>query len=461
MADWLLLIFPIGIMVVLLFRARISKKGEFSGEAWSLGQAKAMQVVAALMIVLHHLVQTISDYGEDPKGPITIWNSFGILFTSIFFFFSGFGLYKSYKTKEGYLVSFFRKRMPKLLIPFMVTNILYLCTASYGRIYETRHVFTSLFGVTLLNTNAWFIVELIILYIAFYFCFGKSKSERSALIKLTVFTMLLMILSFFLCHDTSTVNGHWFMGEWWYNTTLIFILGIFIAKYEERVKRIMKEKYRILLVAATFLLIGWFFLEEFVLNHFGYYQEWKYHPGYPEKFITLAVQVVLCVIFIFLICLINLKVCFKNRMLTFFGGISLELYLIHGVFLWELYGGEGAEKPDFLYFFYSYGLSIVAAMGLAKLDQLLLNFGKSHSSLILSFRRPKFEDDTSIQMQQEMLRKRSVMNGVKVIFILAFIAMLVTEGIALYQYIDRNFIEVNKEIDRIKEASVGDKALSR
>jgi len=457
MADWLLLIFPIGIMVVLLFRAKISKKGEFSEEAWSLGQAKAMQAFAALMIILHHSVQTITDYGADPKGPITIWNSLGILFTSIFFFFSGFGLYKSYKTKEGYLDNFFRKRMPKILVPFMVTNIIYLCSVSYGRIYETRHVFTSLFGVTLLNNNAWFIVELIILYIAFYFCFKKSKTERSALVKLTIFTVLLVLLGLFLCHDTSTINGHWFMGEWWYDTTLIFILGIFIAKYEERAKRIMTEKYKILLPLVTVLFIGWFILEEFVLYNFGYYQEWKYHPGYPEKFITLAVQIVLCVIFILLIRLINLKISFKNKMLTFLGGISLELYLIHGIFRWVLYSGERFKMPDFLYLFFTFSLSIVSAWGLTKVDHLILDFCKRNSPIILSFKPPKFEDDTSIRLQQEMLRKRSVVNGIKVAFILAFIAMLVTEGIALYQYIDRNIIQVNKEIDQIKEASVGDR----
>ncbi len=455
--DWLLLIFPLGIMVVFLLHAGVDKKGEFSEEAWGLDQAKAIQVFAALMIILHHSVQVITDYGAEPKGPITIWNSLGILFTSIFFFFSGFGLYKSYKTKEGYLGSFFRKRMPKLLIPFMVTNILYLCTVSYGRIYETRHVFTSLFGITLLNNNAWFIVELIILYIAFYFCFRKPGSERAALIKLTVFAILLVILSLFLGHDTTAVNGHWFMGEWWYNTTLIFILGILIAKNEERIKRVMKEKYRILLPAAIFLFIGWFFLEELVLNNFGYYQEWKYHPGYPGKFFTLVMQIVLCGIFIFLLCLINLKVTFRNRILTFLSGISLELYLIHGVLRWMLYTGERFKMPDFLYLLYTYAFSIVMAWGLAKVDRLIIDFCKQNSSIILSFKAPIFTDDTSIRIRQQKLRNRSVVNKIKIAFILAFTAMLITEGIALYRYIDRNIIRVNEEIDLLKEASVGDR----
>ena len=458
MLDWLLLIFPVGIMVVLLLHAGVSKKGEYSDEAWGLGQAKAMQAFAALMIILHHLVQAITDYGADPRGPITIWNSFGILFTSFFFFFSGFGLYKSYKTKEGYLDHFFKKRMPKILIPYMVTNIIYLCMGSYGRIYELRHVFTSLFGITLLNTNAWFIVELIILYIAFYFCFKKSKSERSALTKLTTFAILLVTLGLFLGHDSSTVNGHWFMGEWWYNTTLIFIMGILIAKYEERMKNVMTKRYRILLPAATVLFIGWFLLEEVVLHNYGYYQEWKYHPGYPEKFFTLVMQIVLCAIFMFLLLLVNLKVTYRNKMLTFLGGISLELYLIHGVFQWVLYGGEWNRTQDILHIFYTYGLSITAAWGLAKVDALILDFCRKHSVLILSFKAPKFENGTSsIREQQAMLKKRSVVNALKIVIILAFTVMLITEGITLYQYIDRNVIQVNMEINLLKEASVGDR----
>ena len=208
----------------------------------------------------------------------------------------------------------------------------------------------------------------------------------------------------------------------------------------------------------TVFFIGWFILEELVLQNYGYYQEWKYHPGYPEKLFTLVMQIVLCVIFMFLPLLINLKITFRNKILTFLGGISLELYLIHGVFRWFLYVAEWHRMPDILYLIYTYGLSIIAAWGLAKLDNLILDFCKRHSALILSFKAPKFENDIiSIREQQAMLRKRSVVNAIKVLFILAFIAMLVTEGIALYQYIDRNIIQVNKEIDLIKEASVGDR----
>ena len=229
------------IVIVLFWRCSIRGKNEYYEESWSLTQSNALRGVAALMIILHHMVQSITRYGDIKKGPVTEWNSFGILFTSIFFFFSGFGLYKSYKTKENYLEGFLTKRLPKIILPFLVTNIIYLLTVSIDRISEVRHIFTSIFGFTLINTNAWFIVVLIILYVTFYFCFKKSKTESGAFAKLLIFTIIFVIMCLLLGHDNTSVNGHWFMGEWWYNTTLIFMMGLYFARFETKIKAFMKK----------------------------------------------------------------------------------------------------------------------------------------------------------------------------------------------------------------------------
>lgn len=70
----------------------------------------------------------------------------GILFTSIFFFFSGFGLIRSYEPKENYLDGFVRSKFQALFVPFMITNLLYvLIGLSQGRITDTLSFFTSVF----------------------------------------------------------------------------------------------------------------------------------------------------------------------------------------------------------------------------------------------------------------------------------------------------------------------------
>ncbi len=373
MSNVILLCYPIAFCCILFFGAGAEKKGAFSENAWSVEQTGRIQAFAALMILLHHTVQSITDYGRVWKGPVTLWNSFGILFTSVFFFCSGFGLCKSCRTKEHYLDGFFKQRIPKVLIPFLLTNLLYLLTVSGGRVRSLRHVFTSILGITLINDNAWFIVELLILYLAFYFLKKRLPSGRSAYILLTVFALLLVTLGMLLGHDVSEVNGHWFMGEWWYNTTLIFPLGILFAEHEEKIRTFMIKGYRILLPLSLPALVGSFLLEEFVVGRFGYYREWPGHPGIAEKTISLAAQMLFCTLFLFLLLLLNLKLTFHNPVLNFLSRMSYELFLIHEIFRRWLPHGQASGLQDVWYIGSVYLLSVAAACLLYLLDRFLID----------------------------------------------------------------------------------------
>ena len=374
MAEFLLMLFPVAFVTILVVGARRRKNEEAASGAWNLDQAKALQAVAALMIILHHLVQRITNYGAVNKGPVTLWNFFGILFTTIFFFFSGFGLYKNYRAREDYLDGFLKHRLPKVLVPFLLTNVIYLLLFAGDRIKSPGFILTSIFGFTLINHNAWFVVEIIILYIAFYVCFRWCRSERAAICCLTGFTLLLVMGSLLLGHDSGGKEDirWWFMGEWWYNTTLIFIMGILFAKYERQIKAAMGKAWKVLLPVSVVLLAGWYILEQFIEGRFGYYQEWAGHPGYPEKLITLLVQLILCMLFMFVLLLINLKVRFGNPVLRFLGAISFEIYLIHDVYMRLLPGGVGKKLPDPAYLALTYGLSILTAWVIAKVDRSLL-----------------------------------------------------------------------------------------
>ncbi len=372
MNDQMLLIFPILIFIIFAAGAKIFHGGSINTEAWSVGQAKTMQVFAALMIILHHTVQIITNCTRIDKGLITRWNSFGILFTSIFFFFSGFGLFKGCKEKENYLNGFLFHRLSKVLIPFMITNIIYLITIGPTRITKLRHVFTSIFGFTLMNTNAWFIINIVILYIAFYIFFRHSRSENAAIIKLTVFTIIFVGISLLLGHDKSAVRGHWFMGEWWYNTTLIFILGIIVAKYEVQLKVFASKLYPAKLIFFAVLLTGSYFLSEYLTQHFGYYAEWEGHPGYKEKLISLLGQTLLCIVFILFLLLINIKVRFGNPVNRYLGKMSYEIYLIHDIFRRLLPAGPDGTMPDMEYIALTYLFSLICAWLLYMIDRFIL-----------------------------------------------------------------------------------------
>lgn len=455
MQNYLLLIFPATIVILLFIKCTFKSNNSYSDGSWSISQSKSMQAIAALMIVLHHLVQTITDYGDDYFGPITEWNSFGIFFTSVFFFFSGFGLFKSYKSKEDYLNNFFRKRLPKIVIPFLITNILYFVTLSVDRVVEKRHIFTSVLGITLINTNAWFLVEIIILYIAFYFCFKKSSSENKALLYLSVFTCILVLFSLLLCHDTSRVNGHWFMGEWWYNTTHIFVFGLFVAKNEKKIKEFAYKNYKFLLPLSVILLVAWYILEEFILDTFGYYQEWTRHPGYSSKLLTLVVQMILCLIFICVLLLINLKVEFKNRILTFLSGISLEIYLIHDIFRQQMHKKD--PMPAAEYFALVYVLTIVGAWLLSFVIKFAINYFDKNSTDFLTFRKYNYEDDLTYEGKKMLRSKRKIIRGIQVFYVFIFVGLIASEVCHLYDVTINDKKRFETELESLKNANVSDR----
>ena len=90
---------------------------DWQSDPLGLTQSKAILGFFAVLIVLHHLVQTI---GPENAGIFIFLENFGICLVSVFFFFSGYGLIRSLKQKPDYLQSFLKKRLPGVVIPFYV-----------------------------------------------------------------------------------------------------------------------------------------------------------------------------------------------------------------------------------------------------------------------------------------------------------------------------------------------------
>ena len=127
----LFMIYPVLLMILIFLNADFSglirpKKcaAPFAAHDDFFVQSKRIKAAACLLIILHHLVQKISVYGQIDKGPINVFNDFGYLFTAIFFFYSGYGLLASLYFKPDYLGSFLKRRLPIVLLPFWIINIL-------------------------------------------------------------------------------------------------------------------------------------------------------------------------------------------------------------------------------------------------------------------------------------------------------------------------------------------------
>lgn len=91
----LLLAYPAALVIFTCFHARLTRGGRVSDGFLSLEQTHMIQAFACIGVILHHVTQQITAYGIYDKGPISLFNDIGILFTALFFFFSGYGLITS------------------------------------------------------------------------------------------------------------------------------------------------------------------------------------------------------------------------------------------------------------------------------------------------------------------------------------------------------------------------------
>ena len=109
------------IIILLLFSVLTFLLPKSNVDYLEKNSTNGLKGLLAIGIVLHHLSQWISS-GETFSN----FQYMGTYIVSIFFFLSGYGLYTQIKVKPDYLTNFFRKRLLKILIPFVFISGIYL-----------------------------------------------------------------------------------------------------------------------------------------------------------------------------------------------------------------------------------------------------------------------------------------------------------------------------------------------
>lgn len=362
---------------VLVFGTKKAKKGEFHEDFLSLDVAKGLQGFAAIGIMLHHLAQSITNFGAVDKGLITVFNSFGVLFTAMFFFFSGYGLYTSLQEKPNYFDHFFRKRLTTILVPFYMANTIFVLFSLPFLPPTSPLEYVKYFsGWIMLNNNLWYIVEITFLYIAFYLIFKYVKNRNAAFVSMAVFIFIFVGFILLNGHDYETISGGaWFKGEWWYNTTWTFFLGMLVSRFKEPILKTVKKFYVVFLCVSIILTAFMLPFSNRIMGMFGYYCESEVYRGNLEKLISVCAQCPFAILFVIMVLLITMKLQFKNKMLDFLGRISIELYLIHRLYI-VLFSEVLNIKVDFLFFFLVYAAAILTAALLHFVDGKIIKLLK-------------------------------------------------------------------------------------
>lgn len=350
------------LLMILLWKVQFAADNTWNDGFLSVGQTKCIQGFCAICIMLHHISQKTCASWLDKRYIIPGLEPFveiGYLLVGVFLFCSGYGLYKSNRTKPNYLKGFIGKRIVPIIYSCYIFSFIYLLARILMKQrMDGRKILNYVLGIQMANPNGWYVVTLPLLYFGFWLSFRIFKKERWSLLTLTGLVMAYLVAGTCIDH-----NDYLLCGEWWYNSVHMFLVGVFFAKYEDKIISWIKEHYRVCLIICLILAYALFKWSEKALGIFSYYGEDFDAPDkILRRWICLISQQGASIAFMFSILLITMKVQFGNIILKFMGNITLEFYLIHGLFL-ELFAYSfmgGAAKS--LYYIKNVPLLVIVVL---------------------------------------------------------------------------------------------------
>lgn len=292
----------------------------------------ALRGLFALEIVVGHAYTNTKIVG------LFLFEKGMICAVGVFFMLSGYGLIKSFKTKEKYMDNFPIKRLIGIGFPVLETCVVFwfIQIIQYGEdVVNQEWHFSELIN--------WYIIELSILYVVFYICY-KFFDLSKAVVNLCVVVFILTLIMF-------AIGLH----ECWYVSTLCFVLGIILFDNEKKIIDIIIKKKSCCLLSIGFL----FFIS---IGSLLFDKENRIFVFATRILATLSFCCLLMVI------ITNLEI--GNKVLNFIGKYSVYIYLIHIILLKPLliiYYNTNI----FIYIFCLVGLSILLGVLFDKLNGLI------------------------------------------------------------------------------------------
>ncbi|MBP3542191.1 MAG: acyltransferase [Clostridia bacterium] len=367
------------VLLLLFWGSKWHGKKQWNEEFFNLDQSKMLQGFLAICVMLHHCGQkTCAPWKESQYfvPGLDFFVPIGYFFVAVFFVCSGFGLYKSYHTKENYLKGFLWKRVLPLIIAFYVTEWIFLGIRLLdGEKMSNQQLIQFITGIKQANPNAWFVITMPLFYLFFYISYGLLKKDWLALP-----AIWLLVLGWVLLGCSTNHNEGFIVGEWWYNSALFFPLGLTFAKVKDKFIGWMKKHGWVYVLSMVVAVVAGYFLyrySEFAQNHFSYYCEWVRDPSERlyRRFMTALSQFLAALPFVYFMVMMNLKVKLNNKALRFMGAVTLEFYLIHAIFV-DLFGFHYREdvlpnicniKNVLLYVYVVFATSLPATLLLRKI----------------------------------------------------------------------------------------------
>lgn len=295
MTDLLMIVICILFAVIILYGINIKKNKD---QIFSLSETLCIKGIWCIVIIFVHIP---IQYGNKIQNLI---GSFAYIGVTFFFLISAYGLKYSQKSKKEYLITFWKNRLPKLLIPAIVINSISIFIKNRFLNYENLNLFS-----VVKDINRW-VICLIILYFIYYVVnlFIKSKNNLTKDIIISIVIIIMSLITYF-----SNIK----LLYSWPVESIGFIYGLilfdvieFLNKYKENIRII-----NILITTIICIICGIVYLK------------YKHVYFVGEYILRILLSFSLSILIIQIMC----KVKIGNAITEFLGKISYEVYLFQYV----------------------------------------------------------------------------------------------------------------------------------
>ena len=157
-----------------------------------------------------------------------------------FFFLSGYGLEYSVRNKKGYLGNFLQKRVFGILIQYWVIEAVY--AAILLILYFNPQLSYDTVTNALFRNPVWFITELLVFYVVFFFASMFGSDRGKILFMLIASSVLMLLMTDYYGTNLYLKSG---MG---------FVFGVVWAMYRERIDVFLRVHFIPLMIASLLIL---------------------------------------------------------------------------------------------------------------------------------------------------------------------------------------------------------------
>ena len=163
----------------------------------------------------------------------SLQNHLGQLIVAMFLFYSGYGIWISFKQKTNYTQGFFKRRILKTLLHFdLIVAVFIIVQLLLQKVFPFRNYLLCWVGWESVGNSNWFIFDILILYIIARTAMHCQTEFGQGGICITI----LLTACFWLFLRKAGKES------WWVDTLAAFPLGMLIADHSALLKNLLAKK---------------------------------------------------------------------------------------------------------------------------------------------------------------------------------------------------------------------------